>query len=154
MPPHHGDRPVPPPARWLHDTGYLLLPNFLRFLMPTFNDLAQRLSNAKFRKTVLTKLIEYIDENFVPPGDGKEAKNALLTDDQVRVPVELFESVVADTLTPELEQLDAEITQIMAAELAPPPPPTPEPEAAPPAPAPKPEQVAPTKKTKKEKVTA
>ena len=87
--------------------------------MPTFSELQQRLSNAKFRKAILTKLIEYIDENFVPAGDGKEAKFALLTDDQVKVPVETFESVVNDTLTPELQQLDAEIAQINAVELAP-----------------------------------
>lgn len=84
--------------------------------MPTFNELQQRMSNAKFRKTILTYLVEHIDKTFVPASEGSTA-NVLLTDDQVKVPVEMFEAVIADTLSPEIQQIDQEIAHINGTEL-------------------------------------
>lgn len=86
--------------------------------MSTFNELSKRLSDAKFRKAVLVALIEHIDENFCPVGDSGP-KSLLLTDEKLPVPVEMFESVVSDILSAEVEALDAEIAQINTTQLAP-----------------------------------
>jgi hypothetical protein len=85
----------------------------------TFSELQQRLSDAKNRKAILLKLVEYVDENFLPNGGG-EPKMLLLTDDKIPVPTEMFEAVVADTLTAEIQQVDQLMTTILASPLAPP----------------------------------
>jgi hypothetical protein len=98
--------------------------------MPTtFSELQSRLTAAKQRKSILLMLIEHVDEHFLPQG-GAEPEKKLLDDDKLVVPVEMFEAVAADTLTAEVQQLDAEINQIMSSNLvvappAPPPEPTP-----------------------------
>lgn len=84
--------------------------------MPTFQELMKRVVDAKHRKAIITKLVEYLDENFCPQG-SEQPKMTLLDDDLVRVPVEMFEAVISDTLTPELEQLDAIIAQANATEM-------------------------------------
>lgn len=92
--------------------------------MPTtFSELQSRLTTAKQRKAILLMLVEHIDEHFLPQG-GAEAEQKLIDDDKLVVPVEIFEAVCADTLTAEVQQLDAEINQIMSSNLvvAPPPP--------------------------------
>lgn len=84
--------------------------------MSTFNEMHSRLQQARYRKAILMHLIEYVDESFLHQA-GTDPKHMLLTEDQQRVPAELFESVVADTLGAELQQLDAEIHQILGSEL-------------------------------------
>jgi hypothetical protein len=86
--------------------------------MATFEQLQHRLHQARYRKAILSHLIEYIDENFLPKG-GTDPAKALLTDEQMKVPSEVFESVAADTLSAEVQQLDAEINQIQGTELIP-----------------------------------
>jgi hypothetical protein len=100
----------------------------------TFSELQNRLSDAKFRKAILLKLIEHIDENFLPNGGG-EPKMLLLTDDKIPVPVAMFEAVVEDTLNAEVKQVDQVMNNIMTAPIA--------------APAPQAATPEPKKKTKK-----
>ena len=84
--------------------------------MPTFHELSQRLGQARHRKAILLQLIEYIDEQFCPKG-GQAPRKTLLTEEKLPVPVEMFEAVSSDTLTAEVEQLDQEISQILATQV-------------------------------------
>jgi hypothetical protein len=78
----------------------------------TFQELQKKLTSAKNRKTIILQLIEYVDTNFCPVA-GKEPALKLLSDDRIPVPVEDFESFVADILTSEVQALDQEITRIL-----------------------------------------
>lgn len=86
--------------------------------MPTFNELQQRLTTAKFRKAVLLHVIEYLDANFLPVG-GQSPAQVLQTDDKLPVPVEIFEALNTDTFSAEVLQLETEIASIMGAQLGP-----------------------------------
>ena len=85
--------------------------------MATFNELSQRLVDAKNRKAVLQMLVEHIDDDFLPTGPAKAAK-VLLNDERIPVPQAMFEAVIADTLAAEIQQLDQEIANISGSELA------------------------------------
>lgn len=84
--------------------------------MSTFQELQDRLVAAKNRKAILLRLIEYVDTNFCPVA-GKEPEFKLLNDEKVPVPVDAFESTIADILSPEVQALDHEIAQIMGSAL-------------------------------------
>lgn len=93
--------------------------------MATFEELQKKIAAAKFKKTVITHLVEYIDENFGSPADGTP-KSCLLTDEKIAVPKDTFESLVTDLLKSG-KDLDDEITLILQTPLnsqkqAPPPP--------------------------------
>lgn len=92
----------------------------------SFTEIQRRLQNAKHRKCILLMLIEHIDSNFLPAG-GTEPKQKLLDDNKTPVPVETFEAIASDTLNAEVEQLDAQISQIMNAYFLEAPPPSPPP---------------------------
>jgi outer membrane biosynthesis protein TonB len=98
--------------------------------LPTFIELSKRLSEARFRRTVLLHLVEHLDESFRPSA-GHPPEKMLLTDDKLAVPSEIFDSVVEKTLLAEIKKLDDEISSIAGSELAPQAQPAPKEEATP-----------------------
>lgn len=84
--------------------------------MATFAELQQKIASAKFKKTVLSHLIEYVDERFRASG-GEEPKSCLLTDERVAVPQDVFESVVTGLLLKTSKDLDEEISAILGTTL-------------------------------------
>jgi hypothetical protein len=84
--------------------------------MASFNELSTRLQQARYRKTILSHLIEHIDEVFMAHG-GDSPKNFLLTDEKLSVPQDMFESVSTDILAAEIQQLDQEINNVLETEL-------------------------------------
>jgi hypothetical protein len=115
--------------------------------MPTFAELSQQLTTLNERKSILTHLLEYLDDNFLPNA-GTEPKKKLLGANNLPVPVLAFEEFATNTLTAELEQIDHQIEVIHSTALGPqaavvaapveaPPPPVEPAEEPPPPPAPK-----------------
>jgi hypothetical protein len=86
--------------------------------MSTFGELQTRLTAAKQKKIVLQHLIDHLDTNFVPSG-GNKPKNFLLDEQKVPLPSSAFESVIADLLLAESQELDQEIHTILQATVAP-----------------------------------
>lgn len=84
--------------------------------MSTFREVHDQLMQARCRKAILVYLIEHIDENFIAPGGG-QARLSILTDDKQRVPPEMFEAVVADTLNAELAALEEEVSRILSTQV-------------------------------------
>lgn len=99
--------------------------------MSTFFELQTQIADAKFRKTVLLHLVEYLDANFRSVG-GSVPKNVLLTDEKSQIPPHIFESTVADLLLAEASLLDEEIMSINNASLVAAPPAAAPPPSAPP----------------------
>jgi hypothetical protein len=85
--------------------------------MSTFQELAKRHADAKFKKTALLHLIDYLDENFRASA-GKDPKFTLTTDDKLPVPQEIFENITNDILLKIAQALENEINQIQSVTLA------------------------------------
>lgn len=64
----------------------------------TFRELQDQLNVLRFKRTILSHLVEYIDAEFLPNLD-QSPKKVLLAEDKVRVPTELFEQVSTDLTT-------------------------------------------------------
>lgn len=101
----------------------------------TLLEVQTRLANATFKRQILHHLVEYIDENFQPQA-GEEAKQKLLDEKRLPVPVEAFESVIKDILLKNSEELSTEIQNLLQANLQLPPPQPPAPANGQPQPAP------------------
>lgn len=102
--------------------------------MSTFFELQQKLSVTKQRKAILEYVLEHLSGEFQPVA-GKEPKKTLLTEEKSPVTQEALESEL-QFITEDIEGLNQEISQILAATLvtAAPvaaPEPVPEPQAAP-----------------------
>lgn len=84
--------------------------------MSTFQELQGQLTKAKFKRTVIQHLIEYIDSNFRPIAGG-DAKNKLLTDEKVPVPANIFEEVVSEVLVQVDGNLEAQMHSILSSSI-------------------------------------
>lgn len=84
--------------------------------MSTFQELQNQLTDAKFKRTVIQHLIEYIDANFRPIAGG-DPKVKLLTDDKIPVPPSVFESVVSEVLVNVDGQLEVKMTEILGSSI-------------------------------------
>jgi len=85
--------------------------------MTTFFDLQNQIADAKFKKSVLLHLIEYLDANFRSVA-GAAAAKILLTDDKLPVPPQTFEAITTDVLLAEAQAIEEDINRIMNASLA------------------------------------
>src|SRR5512137_2298718 len=85
--------------------------------MSTFQELQASLTNAKFKRTVVQHLIEYIDSNFRPIAGG-EPKNKLMTDEKVSVPPAIFEAIVSEVLLQVDGELESRVTEILNSSIA------------------------------------
>lgn len=74
----------------------------------TFVELQNNLNQMRYKRTVLSKLVEIMDSEFMPDADGKP-KMVLLTEEKVKVPEASFDEVAND--------LNAWIKTIQAEEL-------------------------------------
>jgi hypothetical protein len=61
----------------------------------TMAEMQEALNKMRYKRTVLTKLVEYMDETFLPDADGKP-KMVLLAEDKSRVPETSFDDVAND----------------------------------------------------------
>lgn len=86
--------------------------------MSTFQELQAQLTTAKFKRTVIQHLIEYIDSNFRPIAGG-ESKNKLMTDDKIPVPPSIFESVISEVLLQVDGELETGMTAILTSSIQP-----------------------------------
>ena len=102
----------------------------------TFQELQDQVNALRFRRVIVNHLVEHLDAEFLPNLD-QQPKKALLTDEKVRVPVEIFEAVAAD-LTNWLKSLSAEEQKLLASAITITPPQPPQPPA---------EQVTPPEKS-------
>lgn len=84
--------------------------------MTTFHELQTQLTAAKFKRTVIQHLIEYIDSNFRPIAGG-EPKSKLMTDEKVPVPPATFEAVVSEVLLQVDGNLEAQVTEILGSSI-------------------------------------
>jgi len=84
--------------------------------MSTFLELQSAMTTAKFKRTVIQHLIEYIDSNFRPIAGG-DPKSKLLTDEKVSVPPAIFESVVSEVLVRVDGELEAMMTEILGSSI-------------------------------------
>jgi len=84
--------------------------------MSTFQELQAAITTAKFKRTVIQHLIEYIDSNFRPIAGG-DPKNKLMTDEKVPVPPAIFESVVSEVLVHVDGELEARMTEILGSSI-------------------------------------
>jgi hypothetical protein len=90
--------------------------------MPTFAQLQDSLSAIRFRRAIVGKIVEWLDEQFLPGMEGTP-RLALLTEDKVRVPDKAFDEV-AEYLNSWGKSLAAEEEKLLGAEVvlvAPPP---------------------------------
>lgn len=78
----------------------------------TFQELQERLTATKFKRTVIQHLIEYIDSNFRPIAGG-DSKSKLMTDEKVPVPPAIFEAVVSEVLLQVDGELETSMTEIL-----------------------------------------
>ena len=84
--------------------------------MATFQELQARITDTKYRRTVIQHLIEYIDTNFRPIAGG-DAKNKLLTEDKIPVPASVFESIVSEVLVRVDGDLEARVLEILGSNI-------------------------------------
>ena len=84
--------------------------------MSTFQELQSQMTTAKFKRTVIQHLIEYIDTNFRPVAGG-DPKNKLMTDEKVPIPPAIFESVVSEVLVQVDGELEAKMTEILGSSI-------------------------------------
>lgn len=109
--------------------------------MPTFADLQGHLNALRFKRTILSHVVEHLDGEFMPELD-QQPKKVLLTEDKVKIPTEAFDSVATD-LNNWIKTLMVEEDKLLGSTVAltPPPPPPVEPKVeAPPEPAPEPSE--------------
>lgn len=94
--------------------------------MPTFSEYQTTLNALRFKRTVLSKLIEIMDDQFMPDAEGKP-KFVLLTEDKVRVPDGAVDDVAND-INNWMKALAVEEQKLLSAQvtLTQPPPPPPE----------------------------
>jgi len=85
--------------------------------MSTFQELQAAMTTAKFKRSVVQHLIEYIDTNFRPIA-GEEAKNKLMTDEKLPVPPAIFEAVVSEVLVRVDGELEAQMAEIMGSSIS------------------------------------
>jgi hypothetical protein len=83
--------------------------------MQTFEDLHQKLNDARFKFEVFQHLIEYLDASFMPHGGVNPERVLLTEDDRIRVPTETFEYVINEVLADKLNMLSEEIKAIKSA---------------------------------------
>lgn len=84
--------------------------------MSTFKELQDAMTSAKFKRTVIQHLIEYVDSNFRPIAGG-DPKNKLMTDEKIPVPPAVFEAVVSELLVKADGELEARMTEILASSI-------------------------------------
>ena len=81
----------------------------------TFAELSAQLEKNGFQRTVFKKLIEILDDQFLPGHDGNP-KFVLLDERKVRVPVDVIDDV-AKLLTDLMKALDAETENLSKTEI-------------------------------------
>jgi len=91
----------------------------------TFAELQSQLNVTRYRRTILSHLVEYLDSEFQPRMD-QQARKVLLTDDKLKVPQESFEAVAAD-FNNLIKQLVADEQKLLSSTVAVTPPEEPKP---------------------------
>ena len=107
--------------------------------MPTFVELQNHLDALRFKRTILSHLVEYLDGEFLPELD-QQPKKVLLTEAKVKIPGEAFDAVATDFNT-WIKSLLAEEQKLLSSTVAltpPQPPPAEEKVEAAPEPVPEP----------------
>lgn len=82
----------------------------------TFEQLQTSLNSMRFRRAVVAKLVEWLDENLMPGMEGTP-KLVLLTEDKVRVPDDAIDET-ANVLNGWIKSLLVEEQKLLQAEIA------------------------------------
>ena len=84
--------------------------------MATFSQLQATLNSIRYRRAIVSKIVEWVDEQFLPGMDGTP-KLVLLTEDKVKVPEEAFNEL-AEVMNGWVQTLMAEEAKLLNSDVA------------------------------------
>jgi hypothetical protein len=84
--------------------------------MATFSELQATLNSIRYRRAIVSKIVEWVDEQFLPGMDGTP-KLVLLTTDKIKVPEEAFNEL-AEIMNGWTQNLVAEEQKLLNSDVA------------------------------------